>query len=72
VIASNTSTVGKDAFSSEQDLRDPKLNTSAFSASGELGAEPAEEFAMFGKEFLKAIGSGRVDPTTNENEIRRR
>ncbi|HVK62083.1 MAG TPA: S8 family peptidase [Bdellovibrionales bacterium] len=71
VMATNTSTVGKDAFSSSQDIRDPKLNTSALNANADGGEEPAEAFAMFGKEFLKAIGKSRVDPTTND-EIRRR
>jgi thermitase len=70
VVASNTATAGKDAFASEQNIRDPKLNTSAMNTNGEV-AEPAEAFAMFGKEFLRAIGKGRVDATNTDSEVRR-
>ena len=55
VIASNTGTVGARAFASDQDLKDPKLNTSALSASGSQSEEPTEAIAMFGKDFLKAV-----------------
>lgn len=70
VVASNTDRVGKKAFSSDANIRDPKLNTSALSTGGD-SEEPAEAIAMFGKDFLKAIGNGRVDTTTN-NELRSR
>lgn len=68
VIASNTATVGSKAFSSDQNLKDSKFNTSALNNTADESEEPAEAIAMFGKEFLKALEAGRVEapiiPTT--------
>ena len=62
VIASNTGSVGAKAFASDQDLKDPKLNTSALSAAGSQSEEPTEAIAMFGKDFLKAVKNGAQAP----------
>ena len=49
--ATNT-TPGARAFSSDQSVQ---LNTSAMSTVGDSTEEPAENIAMFGKDFLKAV-----------------
>jgi subtilisin family serine protease len=61
VIASNTANVNPKTFSTEQNLKDPKLNTSALkSYDSDNKDEPAESIAMFGKDFIKAIQDGKV------------
>ncbi len=61
VVAANTSAVGAKAFASEQNLRDPKLNTSALSGGSQSSGteEPTEAIASFGKDFLRALGQSR-------------
>lgn len=61
VIATNTANVSSKAFQSDQDLDKPVLNTSVLRAFAEEGQEePAEQIAMFGKEFLQSIQSKNV------------
>lgn len=64
VMAANGSSVNSKTFSSDQNLKDPKLNTSALHSSGEADEEPAEAIASFGKDFLRALGQTR-DSKTN-------
>ena len=54
VIASNTATIPKKAFSSDS-LRDPKLAPSAFNTGASSTEETTEQFAGFGKELLRAL-----------------
>jgi subtilisin family serine protease len=69
VVASNTAGVGTRTFSSEQNLKDPKFNTSALrNSASEDDEEPAEAIAMFGKDLLKAM---QKDPSHAEPEVRK-
>lgn len=70
VIASNTAKIGARAFSSDQDLKDPKLNTSALNSSSDEVEEPAEAIAMFGRNFVKAVEKGGAAAPTAD--IRKR
>lgn len=72
VIASNTAKVGSKAFSSDQNLKDPKLNTSALNSTADESEEPAEAIAMFGREFVKAVENGKVEQPAPAAEIRNR
>ena len=72
VVAQNASGVGKMGFSSDQNIKDPKLNTSAMNTTGDQSDEPAEAIAMFGKDFVRAIGQGRVDTTGDSSEMKKR
>ena len=61
------STPGARAFSSDQSIHDIQLNTSAMSTVGDSTEEPAENIAMFGKDFLKAVqASGATTPDVNK------
>jgi subtilisin family serine protease len=56
VVATNTGAMGNRAFASDQDMKDPKINTSALSMSGDENTQPAEEsIAMFGRDFVKTV-----------------
>jgi thermitase len=55
VKVSNTAGMGTRTFASDQNLKDPKLNTGALNAGAEGNQEPAEAIAMFGREFVKAL-----------------
>ena len=59
VMATNTSGMGH-AFSADQNMRDPKLNTSAMQSSGDDSDEPTEAIASFGRDFLKVMGQSRT------------
>jgi subtilisin family serine protease len=63
VVAANAGAVSARSFSTEHDIKDPRLNTGALSASRDQGDEPAESIAMFGKDLLKAVRvPGAADP----------
>jgi thermitase len=55
VIASNTARVGAKAFASEQNFKEPKLNTSALNTGSDESEEPAESIAMFGRDLVRAL-----------------
>lgn len=61
VIATNTAMMSKGAFSSDRDLKDPKLAPSAFGSMNADVKDPAEAFAGFGKDLLRAIKGGVVN-----------
>lgn len=71
VVATNASGTGKRAFNSDTNIKEPKLNTSAMNTSGDVQAEPAEAIAMFGKDFLRAMGAGRLE-SGDTNELKKR
>ncbi len=52
-----TNTAGVQGFSSDQDIHNPKMDTSAFNTTAEQAAEPAEEIASFRKDLMKAMQS---------------
>jgi len=60
VVATNVSGMGAHAFSADQNLKDPKLNTSAMQSSGDDSNEPTEAIASFGRDFLKVTGQTRT------------
>ena len=70
VKAANTSGVGNKAFSSDQNSKDSKLNTSAMQSSGDDSNEPTEAIASFGRDFLKAMGQAHTanDATAPEEK----
>ena len=63
VTASNSTAAATRAFSSDQNIHDMKMNTSVLSTSGDSTEEPAENIAMFGRDFVKAVQNGSVDST---------
>lgn len=75
VIATNTANIPKRAFSSNSNIRDPKLAPSALGAASNADVQdPAEAFAGFGKDLLRAIKGGVINnPGLNdEGELRTR
>lgn len=67
VVATNTSTMGTRSFASNQDLKDPKLNTSAMNNTADRTEEPAESLAQFSRQFLKAIEDSAQGPNAKPN-----
>ncbi len=61
-VATNTSTMGVRSFASNQDLKDPKLNTSAMNNTADRTDAPAESLAQFSRQFLKAIEESAGQP----------
>ena len=59
VTAVNAAGMGSKAFASDQNLKDPKLNTSALHSSGDSSEESTEAIAAFGKDFLRALGNSK-------------
>ncbi len=73
VIATNTATIPKRAFSSDNDLKDSKLAPSALGASNADVQDPAEAFASFGKDLLRAIKGGVINnPALDDGELHTR
>ena len=73
ITASNTAGVSSKAFGSDQNLKDPKLNTSTLTTSGDDSEEPTSAIAMFGRDFIKAVQGGSVDTAAgNTAEIHKR
>ena len=56
VVATNTANVNENAFAADGDIKDSMQNTSAMNMSGDDSDEPAKNIAMFGRDFVKAIG----------------
>lgn len=67
VVATNTSSMGANAFAADQNLKDPKLNTSAMQSSGDDSNEPTEAIASFGRDFLKAVSKSPHDEAKHAN-----
>lgn len=69
VVASNTAKMGTGSFASNQNLKDPRINTvSALNETGDINGAPAEEIALFGRDFMKALQNKGAEVP----EIRRR
>ncbi len=56
VVASNTAKIGTRTFSSDQNPKNARLNNvSALNETADENSAPAEEIALFGREFMKAL-----------------
>lgn len=66
-VVANTSTMGTRSFASSQNLKDPKLNTSAMNNTNDRTEEPAESLAQFSRQFLKAIEDSAQTPNQKPN-----
>lgn len=56
VVAKNTARMDNGTFASNQNLKNPRINTaSALNETGDPNGAPAEEIALFGRDFMKAL-----------------
>jgi thermitase len=55
-IAANSAGIDKKMFRSQPNLKDPSINPTALSDSGDEDNKATDEIASFGRDFIKAIG----------------